>query len=219
MRINYACKLLRHIGLTVLLAGWLTTATAAPPIPSAVPSFNRSRPPQTVEEALTRGDGLRDELIKAVFETRNWKTAQYRYEEAKKYYSFILDELEPHNAYAAMNLGFMPMVLYRIAPSNEKEILYNVARAKLTLADEKRKGYADAHRYLGELHALRGEWADAITKFARIKGSRAEDAHVHAWWGYCLLKQGDKEGARSHFRLALERGIPEDCVTWAKRHL
>ena len=211
-----AVRFLALCGLTGLLS--VTGKAEVPALVLPVQSFNKSNPPATVEETLRRADLLRDEAVRGTL-LLNWAMALQMSDEAKLYYNYVLDELEPHNAYAALNLGFLPMVLSRIAPAKERDILRSQARAKLTEADNKRKGYADAHRYLGELSALEGDWTKAIAEFSQLVGSRSEDSHLHALWGYALWKCGRKDEARTHFRQAVEKGSPEQCAAWAKVQL
>jgi tetratricopeptide (TPR) repeat protein len=139
-------------------------------------------------------------------------------EESKKFYNHILNELEPQNAYAAVSLGYLALVQARHTDSRkDREMALDSAYAKLMQADRNRKGYADAHVYLGELYVLRKEWDRAIREFSLLATSGIEDSNIHAWWGYALSKQGSALEAREHFRKAVELGYPEEAASWARQ--
>lgn len=187
--------------------------------PPGLRRLNPNSAPDKVKDAISLGDRWREATYNALFQKKNWGLAWWYAEEAKKCYTHVLENLEPHNAYAALNLGYLSLILARDAPPEERNVSVNLAHAKLELAKENRKGYALAYLYTGELYAVDGQWMKAAEAFSELVDSGIEDAYVHAWWGYALMQAGMKAEANEHLRLAVEEGDPEPAATWARRML
>jgi tetratricopeptide (TPR) repeat protein len=217
----------RHL-LPVVVGGLLIVTgctTSFPPPRSDVLSwpyrqFSAHNPPVKVKDALALGDSYRDLAHKRLFPHEDLTHGWWYAEEAEKYYDYVLEHLEPHNAYAAVNLGYLSLMRVRVVPTTKDEdMLLSSAYAKLQQADEMRKGYADAHVYLGELYAMRGQWAKAEAEFRGLVESGIDDAYVHAWWAYVLMEQDRDREAEPHLRAALEEGYPEEAANWAQDNL
>lgn len=169
---------------------------------------------------LVKGDYWRDLAYLNSFPVCNFDQAFWYAEESKRFYNHILTELEPQNAYATVNLGFLALLKARTAKSKvDMAAGFDTAYAKLTEADKKRKGNALAHIYLGELYALRKDWGKAEKEFSALITSGIEDSYIHSWWGYVLKAQGKKVEATEHFRKATELGRPERAATWAREQM
>jgi tetratricopeptide (TPR) repeat protein len=213
----------------MVLAGLFTGCAAVKTPPRTVVTswpygefdHTRTEIKSSVKETLRVGDLYRNLAHKALSNLPpNWPYGYWYAEESKKFYNHVLDELEPHNAYAAVNIGYLALIRSRAAISpKEKEVLQSAAASKFMLAQEKRKGYKEAVLYMGELYALQKRWSDAEREFRRLYESGIENAYIHSWWGYVLLKQGRRDDAKVHLRKAVEDGDPEQSATWARRHL
>lgn len=197
-----------------------------PPPDSRVPfwqyqRFNPENAPKEVKVALTQGDQYRELVFDNLCDpSAQGKANTYWYaEEGIKFYRHVLDELEPHNAYAAVCIGQLYIMRARQAPEKHKLVQLSSANNWLTEADEKRKGYADTHRFLGEMYAIKGEWYKAEAEFSKLVDSDFKDSHIYAWWGYVLKKQDKKAEANAFFRKAVEHGYPENCAAWARKQI
>lgn len=174
----------------------------------------------TVENVLAQGDRMRDSAWQCYFVLNDRKTAQTEADKAKKLYQKVIDELEPHNAYAFVSLGVIALMQARHpSHSHEREVLLSVAHSKLTQADEKRKGYGEAHIYMAELYILQEDWSKADAKLAQLVRSNIEDSYVQSLWAYVLLKQKRSADAKLHLHKAVELGDPQSSATWARRNL
>lgn len=171
-----------------------------------------------VEDCLRIAEEYRDLAYKNSVPILLSATDAYWYaEESKRFYHHVLKELEPQNAYAAVSIGFLCLLQARTRPNGkDRDMLLDAAYAMLTQADKKRKGYADAHVYLGEMYALRKEWDKAVEEFTMLDKAGIESSYIHAWWGYALKKQGKGAEARAHFRKAVEIGYPQESASWAR---
>lgn len=208
--------------LMVMLAG----CASYPPPKARVPfwqhpQFNNDNPPQNVKIALAHGDQYRNLVASGLGDkTPIGKAKVYWYvEEGRKFYQHVLDQLEPNNAYAAVCMGHMYLMRARVAPEKNKTVQLSLAHNALQDAEEKRKGYADTHRFYGELYALQGEWLKAEAEFAKLVDSGFKDSHIYAWWGYVLKKQQKGGEAKEFFRKAVESGYPEQCAMWARKQM
>lgn len=173
--------------------------------------------PLDVQVCLNTGDRYRDLSHARSFPRLSPTEAHWYAEESKKFYNHVLRELEPQNAYAAISIGYVSLMQARVARSRkDRELALDAAYANLLEADRKRKGFAEAHVYLGELYALRKEWDKAINEFSSLASSGIEDSYIHAWWGYALRESGNTAEADAHFRKAIELGYPEQSASWAR---
>ena len=173
-----------------------------------------------VENVLRWGDEYRNAAYNAYFDRNDWAGAYWYGEEAKKFYKRVLDELEPNNAYAAVCMGYIPLMLAR-GTSNQsvRDLMYGQAFAMFKQADQNRKGYADAHKYMGELYAMQKQWVKAEGEFSALVKAGIENAYIHAWWAYVLSRKGNIEGANLHLQKAVDCAYPEQAATWARRTL
>jgi tetratricopeptide (TPR) repeat protein len=172
-----------------------------------------------VEEALSFGDRYRDLCFRwALGEDANIAWAVEYAREAKGWYRRA-EDLEPQNAYAELSTGYVSMIMGRISAGKAQRREYAQARASYGLALERRPGYADAHRYLGELEALEENWAAAEQHFRLLLDSKIEDSHTHAWLGYVLYRQGKKALAEEHWQKARDYGRPAVCAEYARDRL
>ncbi len=227
----------RGSGLAAMAAALLAGGCSTPYPPeeleetgflNAPPRLNREITPNELEakpnavvEALELGDEYRDLAHAALFREKNWPKAYWYGEEAKRYYRHVIAQMEPNNAYALVNLGYIPLMLSRAPGLSEKDrgLLQGEARAKFNEAEKSRKGYGAAITYLGEMYALQGKWSEAEEKFESLEAAGMADAYVEDWWGYTLLQQGEGEDAREHFMKASDIGNPHEAATWAREKL
>ncbi|OVE75585.1 hypothetical protein BVX97_04145 [bacterium E08(2017)] len=212
------------LGLAALL---ILTGCASYPPPSEGVSFahyrrfNPDNVPTKVKDSLSHGDEYRQLVIRAMGEkTEISESKVYWYsEEGIKFYRHVLDILEPHNAYAAVCIGHLYILRGRVAPEHIKEVQFSSARNWLEKALESRKGYSEAHRFMGELCAINGEWNEAARQFSLLEQSGFRDSHIYAWRGYVLKKMGRDDEAKMAWQKAVHCGFPEDCATWARKSL
>ena len=184
------------------------------------PKFNKQNPPTDVTTALKWADAYRDLTHRNLFPTAAYGSAYWYAEESEKYYRHILDELEPHNAYAAVNLGYLSLIRARgVTMTNDKDLFLSTAYAKFNDADSMRKGFAAAHIYMAEYYVMRKDYGKAIDKYEDLQRSGIEDAYIHAWWGYALKKSGRPAEARKHFMKAVEAGDPEASAAWSRKQI
>jgi len=212
-----------------LIGLWLMAVLAGPAaglaadeeqIPYPYARFARSADAVTqVEKALSLGDRYRDACFRAALgEQPNLTWARAYATEAKGWYRRA-EELEPQNAYAQLSMGYVSMTIGRAGAGRDQRRDYAQARASFRLALERRPGYADAYRYLGELAALEENWAEAEKNFRLLLDSKIEDSHIHAWLGYVLHCQGRMDQAREHYRKARDHGRPATCAEYAHDQL
>ncbi len=169
---------------------------------------------------LLWADAYRDLTHRNLFPTAAYGSAYWYAEESEKYYRHILDELEPHNAYAAVNLGYLSLIRARgVTMTNDKDLFLSTAYAKFNDADSMRKGFAAAHIYMAEYYVMRKDYGKAIDKYEDLQRSGIEDAYIHAWWGYALKKSGRPAEARKHFMKAVEAGDPEASAAWSRKQI
>ena len=168
-----------------------------------------------VEDALATGDRYRDLCFPAALgENGDVGRAQAYGAEARGWYRRA-EELEPQNAYAQLSMGYVSMIIGRASQGKEQRRAFSEARASYQRALERRPGYADAHRYLGELDGLEQKWAEAERHFRLLLDSKIADSHIHAWLGYVLHRQGKKALAEEQWRRARDHGQPAACAEYA----
>jgi len=173
----------------------------------------------TVEAALGFGDRYRDLCFRtALGDVPDALRARAYATEARGWYRRA-EDLEPQNAYAQLCMGYVSMLIGRTGLGKERRRALSQARANYRQALERRPGYADAHRYLGELDAIEEKWADAEKHFRLLLDSKIEDSHIHAWLGYVLHRQGRTTLAEEHWRKARDYGRPAACAEYAHDRL
>jgi tetratricopeptide (TPR) repeat protein len=191
-------------------------AAAQDEVPYPYPRFASSGAGVTeVEEALALGDRYRDRCFQsALGDAPDPARAQAYATEARGWYRRA-EELEPQNAYAQLCIGYVAMIIGRTSRGREQRRAFSEARAGFRQALERRPGYADAYRYLGELDALEEKWVEAEQHFRLLLDSKIEDSHIYAWLGYVLYQQGKKALAEEAWRKARDHGRPAACAEYA----
>ena len=183
--------------------------------------FDKKNPPRDVETAINLANEFLEESRSRLYPTMtDWVGAWCLAEESEKYFRYILEEAEPHNAYAEVSMGYLDLMRAQLVVSDsDMNVLLSSALAHFKSALEKRRGYVLAHIYMGEYHCLREDWSSATAEYQTLLDSGIEDSYIHAWWGYALVKSGNKSGAREHWQRAVELSDPEKASTWASEQL
>lgn len=183
--------------------------------------FDKKAPPPDVETAINLGNEFLEESRARLYpEMTDWVGAWCLAEEAEKYFRYILDEAEPHNAYAEVTMGYLDLLrAQRVVSDSDRNVLLSSALARFKSALDKRRGYALAHIYMGEYYCLREDWSSAIGTYQLLLDSGIQDSYTHAWWGYALAKSGNKAAAREHWQKSVELSDPEKAATWASEQL
>ena len=171
------------------------------------------------EKLVAQGDHVRDMALKTLTHDKLWPLGYCQASEAEKYYRYVLENLEPHNAYAKLNLGYLALIKSYGATGSEKEIQLDTAFARFNEALELRRGYAPAHMYLGEVYVMRKEYDKAISEYKKLTDSGLGNSYVYAWAGYAANKMGKPEEAKKLFRKAVERGDREEAAAWARKRM
>lgn len=217
---------LSRVIVFILLVGFMSGCSSFPPPRMRTPfwqfqQFNNEKPPEDVKSALSAGDEYRrlattqvDSMALPVRGNVWWYA-----DEGVKFYRHVLDKLEPHNAYAAVCMGQMYLIKSRVAPKGQKMVQLSAAHKCLMEAEDKRKGFVDARRFLGELYSLQGNWGQAEAEFKLLAEAGFADSHIYAWWAYTLKKQKKNLEAIEYLRKAVEYGYPEESANWAKKYL
>ena len=172
-----------------------------------------------VAKLIAAGDHLRDTAHQTLTRTKLWPLGYCQASEAEKYYRYVLENLEPHNAYAKVNLGYLALIKSYGATGSEKEIQLDTAFARLNEALELRRGYSWAHIYLGEVYVMRKEYSKAISEYKKLTDSGLGNSYIYAWAGYAANKMGKPAEAKQLFRKAVERGDREEAAAWARKKM
>jgi tetratricopeptide (TPR) repeat protein len=168
---------------------------------------------------IEEGDAIRDRAHRTLFKAGNWELGYCQAGEAEKYYRYVLEKLEPHNAYAMVNLGYLALMKAYDAPSSERDVQLGAAYARLREALQLRPGYAAAHTYLGEYYVLRKEYGKASTEYKKLLDSKIENSYIYTWAGYAAKKSGRATEAKQYFRQSVERGDRQDAASWARKNM
>ena len=171
------------------------------------------------EQLIAAGDEWRDLAHQTLYKKMNWALGYCQASEAERYYRYVLETLEPHNAYAMLNLGYLALMKSHGAKGDEREIQLGTAYARLNEALELRRGYAPAHMYLGEYYVLRKEYDKAIAEYRKLTSAGLGNSYIYAWAGYAAQKMGKTSEAKQLFRKAVERGDREEAVAWARKKM
>lgn len=175
-----------------------------------------------VEVALAYGDRYRNTVHELLYPAHapspppNLYVIEMYTTEAKKFYRHVLENLEPNNAYAQLNIGYLSLMQVRSAQGKDRARLLSAANANFSEAEKHRPGYKDAYIYIGEYHAMQDNFDKALDRFEALLDAKIETAYIHSWAGYCNLRLGRKPQAEEHFRKAVDRGDPEQSATYAR---
>lgn len=170
-------------------------------------------------ELIRQGDDIRDRAHTTLFKQMDWPRGYCMSMDAEKYYRYVLENLEPHNAYAMVNLGYLALMRAYGAKGSEKEVQLGTAYSRLKQALELRPGYAAAHVYMGEYYVLRKEYANAAKEYRKLLDAGIEDSYIYTWFGYTAKKLGKTAEAKQLFRKSVERGDREVASAWARKNM
>lgn len=168
---------------------------------------------------ISEGDLQRDRAHSTLFKQMDWPRGYCQATDAEKYYRYVLENLEPHNAYAMVNLGYLALMRAYGAKGSEKEVQLGTAYARLKQALELRPGYATAHVYLGEYYILRNEYEKASKEYDLLLDAGIVDSYIYTWAGYAAKKAGRATEAKQYFRKSVERGDREASSSWARKNM
>jgi tetratricopeptide (TPR) repeat protein len=139
---------------------------------------------------------------------------------ARLCYQYALDA-KPDHAYALLNMGVI-----HIVESSFPDLRPEVREKSLVTATHYiqqslnvRRLDAQAHYYLGEIAARRGQCDKAIRIFNNLIASKWSYSHVYAWMGYCYEANRKVKEARDAYKKAADIANPIGMGEWAKSRL
>jgi tetratricopeptide (TPR) repeat protein len=167
---------------------------------------------------LDTADKYRGLCVRSFVEGESYADAEHFGREAKNWYRAVL-EREPGNGYACLGMGYVDLVLGRAAgDKNTKENCLSSAMSRFREALEKRPGYADAHLYIAQVHALRGEYKEAEENLSLILNSGIENSQIHSWMAYILYQTKKTGEGAKHVGRAIELDDPSLSSRWAREN-
>jgi predicted Zn-dependent protease len=212
---------LTHKGfLGVAFAALVVTAPARAkeeenPYPHGKAEFDAPRI-EDILELFRRAERYRADCEMRAADGRPLREIEHSGREAKNWYRAAL-EREPSNAYATLCIGFVDLTIGRAASNRTTRANYFAsAMSRFKEAVEKRPGYAAAHLYMAQVHALRGEYPEAEKNLRVILNSGIEDSHIHAWMAFVLARTDRKAEAKKHIDRAIELDNPSPAAQWAR---
>jgi tetratricopeptide (TPR) repeat protein len=167
---------------------------------------------------LDTADKYRGLCVKSFVEGEGYAAAEHFGRESKNWYRAVL-EREPGNGYACLGMGYVDLVLGRAAGNKSAmDNSLSSAMSRFREALEKRPGYADAHLYIAQVHALRGEYKEAEDNLKLILNSGIENSQVHTWMAYTLFQAKKTGEGGKHVDRAIELDDPSLSSQWAREN-
>ncbi|MBN1488438.1 MAG: tetratricopeptide repeat protein [Phycisphaerae bacterium] len=171
-----------------------------------------------VLELTRRADRYRAESVRRFAQGESLERIEHFGREAKNWYRAVLTR-EPASGYASLSIGYIDLILGRAASSPAaKDNYFSAAMSRFREALERRPGYAEAHLYMAQVHALRQEYAEAEKNLRLILNSGIENSHVHSWMAYVLFQTKQAAEARTHVARAIELDNPSPAAQWSRQH-
>jgi hypothetical protein len=212
----------------MLLLGLLAGCQAAPrgqtvvaakqqedPFPYGKAEF-KAKEIDNVLVLLDTADKYRRLCIRSWVENESFADVEHFGREAKNWCRAAL-EREPSNAYAYLAMGYVDLILGRAAGdkvTRQNSLASAMSRFRESL--DKRPGYADAHLYIAQVHALRAEYKEAEENL--ILNSGIENSQIHSWMAYVLFQVNRKGEGGKHVAQAIELDDPSLSSQWARNH-
>ncbi len=214
----------------VMLLLWLAGCQAAPrgqtvvaakqqddPFPFGKAEF-KAKEIDNVLVLLDTADKYRSLCVRSCVEGEAFVVVERFGREAKNWYRAAL-EREPGNAYAFLAMGYVDLVLGRAAgDKGTRQNSLTSAMSRFREALDKRPGYADAHLYIAQVHALRAEYKEAEDSLSLILNSGIENSQIHSWSAYVLFQVNRKDEGAKHVARAIELDDPSLSSQWARTH-
>jgi len=216
MRIRLGRWLLVWVACTCIRAP-LSAAEEKNPYPFGKAEF-QARQIADVLELTRRADQYRAECVRLFASEQPLPDIEHFGREAKNWYRSVL-EREPSNAYASLCIGYIDLIIGRAATNRTaRSNSFAAAMSRFREALEKRPGYAEAYLYMAQVHALRGEYAEAEKNLRLILNSGIENSHIHSWMAYILIQTKRKPEARVHIERAIELDDPSPSAQWSRQN-